>query len=108
MIGKMRDVLILMSALSIALVPLTEAWASGGGGHGGDVNVPVASMVMGFINLGLLICLLVFAYKKIGKAYRSAALAATSLEISIVSSRLIFFTGINGTTSTAPIRGCWP
>ncbi|MFC1889208.1 hypothetical protein ACFL4G_05570 [Thermodesulfobacteriota bacterium] len=67
MIGKMRGVLILLSALSVALVPLTAAWASGGGGHGGDVHVPVGSMIMGFINLGLLICLFVFAYKKIGK-----------------------------------------
>ena len=67
MIGKMRGVLILLSALSVALVPLTAALASGGGGHGGDVHVPVGSMIMGFINLGLLICLFVFAYKKIGK-----------------------------------------
>lgn len=67
MIQKMRNLLILLPALSVALVPLSAAWASGGGGQVGDVRVPVGSLIMGFINLGLLIALFVFAYKKIGK-----------------------------------------
>ena len=67
MIGKKRNQLVFLPTLLVALAPPVTALASGGGGHGGDVHVPVGSMIMGFINLALLICLFVFAYKKIGK-----------------------------------------